>query len=329
LFIGEIQMDIKSFLYQKEEKKRKGIWLIITIIIIIVFFVCIIALNKTDKKINIEHFIWEKISTTGTISIDNNYPTNTHKLSNSIENFGLKESSINLNNFLDTQVQIDWNISEFTTKYPILLISKLKIPSYKLYIANNKFFYTDKLISFDFSKDIDVYSKKNAWWIVIYYQNEPILYVDTFICSNITETQNCEKMKQSYIMDLTETFQSTLWYTFYKNKENSWITFNDDNVWYIFRANSDEDMLNLSHLIYIVDSNFLVVNKSDFLLSWCSTNDIEMQKILEITKGILDDNLIQVSIIWRDKNKDKISCKLNIDIFNDWDIVNSTISIIE
>lgn len=322
-------MDIKGFLYQKKANKFKTIWTIIIGIIIIVFLIGIILLNKNNDIQNIEHFIWEKISTTGTISIDNNYPTNTHKLSNSIESFWLKESSINLNNFLNTEIEIDWNISEITTKYPIILISKIKIPSYKLAISNNKFFYTDKLISFDFSKDINVYSKKNLWWIVVYYQDEPMLYIDTFICSNITETQNCEKMKQYYIMNLTETFQSTLWYTFYRHKENSWITFNDDNIWYIFTANSDEDMLNLSHLIYIVDSSFLKLNKNEFLLSWCSNDNIEMASISEITKGILDDNLIQISVSWRDKDKKKILCKLNIDIFNDWNIVNSSISFSE
>ena len=283
-------------------------------------------LNRNDSVQKIEHFIWEKISATGTIYMDNNYPTNTHKLSNDTETFGLKESSINLNNFVNTEVQIDWNISEITDKYPILVISKLKIPSYKLSISNNKFFYTDKLLSFDFSKDIDVYSKKDIWWIIVYYQNEPILYVDTFICSNITETQNCEKLKQSYIINLAESFQSTLGYTFYRHKENSRIAFNDNNFWYIFTTNSDNDMLNLSHLIYIVDSNFIINNKKDFILSGCSNSDISMTKISEINKEILDDDYIKLSIKWTDTSWKKVSCKLNINVFNDWEIINVTLN---
>lgn len=320
-------MDIKNFLYQKKEKKSKNIRLIITAIIILSFLISIIILNKTNKKQNVDHFIWEKVSVNWLISYDNNYPTNTHKLSNSVESFWLKESSINLNNYLDTKVQIEWNISEITNKYPILLISKIKIPSYKLSISNNKFFYTDKLISFDFSNDTDVYSKKDLWWIVVYYQNEPILYVDTFICSNIIDTQNCNKMKESFIVNPTETFQSTLWYTFYRYNETSWVAFNDNNFWYIFKTNTDNDILNLSHSIYIVDSNFILNNKKDFILSGCSNSDITMTKISQISKWVLDDNLIKLNINWTSSSWQKVSCKLNINIFNDWEINNTSINI--
>lgn len=319
-------MDIKSFLYQKKESRTKAVWQTVIGIIILAFLAGIILLNKNDSVKYVEHFIWEKVSVLGEISVDNNYPTNTHKLSNSIESFWLKESSINLNNFLNTEVQIDWSISEITDKYPILVISKLKIPSYKLSVSNNRFFYADKLISFDFSKDIDVYSKKDLWWIVIYYQDAPILYVDTFICSKITDTQDCEKMKHSFIINPTETFQSTQWYTFYRHKENSWIAFNDDNIWYIFTANTDNDMLNLSHLIYIVDSNFIINNKKDFILSGCSNSDVTMAKISQLSKWILDDDLIKLNINWIDTSWNKLLCKLNINMFNDWEIINATVN---
>jgi hypothetical protein len=72
----------------------------------------------------------------------------------------LKDSKTNLNNFSDIDVVVDGNINEITEKYPILTISKIKLPSYKLSITDNKYFYTKDLISFDFEKDIDVYSKK-------------------------------------------------------------------------------------------------------------------------------------------------------------------------
>lgn len=322
-------MDIRSFLYQRKEEKKKNIWLIVTIIIIITFLVGIIALNSTEKKEIIDHFIWEKISANWKIFYDNNYPTNTHILVNNRESFWLKDSKTNLNNFSDIDVVVDGNINEITEKYPILTISKIKIPSYKLSITDNKYFYTKDLISFDFEKDIDVYSKKVWGQIIIYYKDEPMLYVDTFVCSNVTEVQNCEKMKMNYIMDLAETFESTLWYTFYRNKENSWIAFNDDNIWYIFTANSDEDLLNLSHFIHIVDSKFLLVNKKELILSGCSNDDINLVKISDISKWILDDNLIKVTISGTDENKKKVSCKLNIDIFDDRNIVNSTVSFSE
>lgn len=322
-------MDIRSFLYQRKEEKKKNIWLIVTIIIIITFLVGIIALNSTEKKEIIDHFIGEKISANWKIFYDNNYPTNTHILVNNRESFWLKDSKTNLNNFSDIDVVVDGNINEITEKYPILTISKIKIPSYKLSITDNKYFYAKDLISFDFEKDIDVYSKKVAGQIIIYYKDEPMLYVDTFVCSNVTEVQNCDKMKMNYIMDLAETFESTLWYTFYRNKENSWVAFNDDNIWYIFTANSDDDLLNLSHFIHIVDSKFLLVNKKELILSGCSNEEINMTKISGIEKWILDDNLIKVTVSGTDSTKNKISCKLNIDIFDNRNIVNSSTSFSE
>ena len=322
-------MDIRGFLYQKKEEKAKNIWLIVTTIIILWFLAGIIFLNKTDNSQTIDHFIWEKVSVGWSIFYDNNYPTNTHKLVNTGESFWLKDSKINLNNFLDIDVLIEWNVNEISKKYPILNISTLKIPSYKLSISDNKYFYTRELISFDFSKDIDVFSKKVWNQIVIYYKDEPILYVDTFVCSNVTEIQNCERMKRSYITNLDETFESTLWTQFFKNKENSWVVFNDDNIWYVFTVNSDDDLLNLSHFINIVDSKFLLSFKKDLLLSWCSNDEVTMKNILDISKWILDDNLIKVSISWYDKDKNFVSCKLNIDVFDNRNIINSSISISE
>ena len=322
-------MDIKSFLYKKKEKKAENIWLVVIAIIVVLFLVGIIVLNKTDNVQPVDYFIWEKISTFWIVSYDNNYPTNTHKISNTWEVFGLKDSSINLNNFLDTDVKIDWSISEITNKYPILTISTLKIPSYRLSISDNKYFYTRDLISFDFSKDIDVYSKKDWWKIVVYYQDDPILQVEPFLCSNVNDSQNCEKMKMNYIVNLTETFESALWYTFYKNKENSRVTFNDNNIWYKFKVNSDSEIINLSHLINIVNSDFFRVYKKDLLLSWCSKDEIELKEITSIEKWIIDDELIRLSIKRKTKEWKIANCKLNINIFDNRNIVNSSISFSE
>jgi len=319
-------MDIRSFLYRKKENRKKRLRYVFMWFMILVFFTCVFLLNKKQPVQQNDYFIGQKITFSWTLTADNNYPTNTHKVSNWMESFWLKESQINLNNFLNDNVLIEWFISEITAKYPILSISVLKIPEYKLSVVENRFFYTNDLISFDFSKDVDVFSKKTWWDIVVYYQWEPFLSVRTFICSNVTESQNCERIKMERISSSTETFDSVLWYTFYKNKENSWITFNDNNIGYIFTVDSDADLLNVSHLINIVDSNFLSTYKKDLILSWCSDETYQMTKISGLSKKIIDDNLIKVQISGTDQSKKKILCKLNIDIFNNREINNVSIS---
>lgn len=322
-------MDIRSFLYKKKENRKKTLRGILMWFMIVVFFTCVVLLNKKQPVQIDNYFIGQKISFSWKLINDNNYPTNTHKVSNGIESFWLKESQINLNNFLDDDVLIEWFISEITAKYPILSVSVLKIPEYKLSITENRFFYTQDLISFDFSKDIDVFSKKDGWDIVVYYQWEPFLTVRTFICSNVTESQNCEKIKMERISSSTETFDSVLWYTFYKNKENSWITFNDNNIGYIFTVNSDNDLLNVSHLINIIDSTFLSTYKKDLILSWCSDDTFQLNKISGLSKKIIDDNLVKIEVSGTDINKKKILCKLNIDIFDNRKINNVSIGELE
>lgn len=287
---------------------------------------CIWLLNKKEVIQKSNYFIGQKVVFYGKLSNDDNFPISTHKIDNWTEAFWLKESSINLNNFVDDDIIVEWSILEFSKKYPVLSISTIKIPAYKLSITDNRYFFTQDLISFDFSKDIDVYSKKEWWNIVIYYQWAPLLYVKTFICSNVTESQNCAKIKEKHVFDMTETFISALWYTYYRNKENSWIAFNDNNVWYIFTANSDNDLLNISHLINIVDSKFLSTYKEDFILSWCSNDETQLTKISEINKKIIDDDLIKLQVSGEDQNGESITCKLNVNVFNNRDINNVSIN---
>lgn len=322
-------MDIKNFLHQKEERKKNLFGQLLICIIIIIFIIFIIIITKSNKQEIINHDINEDISFLWELFADDNYPINTHIVKNNAESFWLKSNTINLNNFIGDTVEIQWYTANISSKYPILAIRELKIPSQKLIVSNNKFFFTDDMISFDFSKDIDIFAKKDKWQIVIYYQDTPMFYVDTFICSKVTPTQDCEQLKLNYTKNLNEMFTTYLGYNFYKNKENSWVTFNDDNIWYIFTTNDDEFLLNISHLINIIDSKFLQENKEDFILDTCSSDDIQMKEIYKLSKTIIDENLIKMTISWISKNNENIYCKINVNMFDNWNIENKSLSIDE
>jgi hypothetical protein len=51
-------------------------------------------------------------------------------------------------------------IDSISKKYPLLDIQNIKDPEAKLIIENNKYFFTNELISFDFSQDTDIKVEK-------------------------------------------------------------------------------------------------------------------------------------------------------------------------
>ena len=272
----------------------------------------------------IQYKIWDQVSVKWYIIQDDNYPTNTHTISNETTSFWLKTNSINLNNLLDKDVTIEWNIDSIDDKYPILTIKNIKDKNSKLIIHDNKYFFTNDLISFDFSQDTDITADQKDNHIEIYYQDQPVVTIETFICNKVTPTQNCEQLIYTYTDNLNEMFTTYLWYTFYKNKKNSRVTFNNQTLWYIVKTTDNEFLLSISHLINIVDSRFLAENKKALIKSNCAIDeDNTIDKITKISTQIVDQDLIKLNIDWISPSNQKINCKLTLDIRNNRKIKNS------
>lgn len=319
-------MDIKNFLHQKKENKKKQIMIIS---IISLGFVLLITLGVFIRKNQIKpiYSVWDGVVISWKIHYDNNFPINTHKISNKEQSFWLKSSAINLNNLVNKNILLNWKISEMSLKHPILQIENIKIPDSKVIINENKYFFTNELISFDFSKDIDLKAERTWRSIIIYYQNEPILSVETFVCSKITPTQNCEDMMMNYTKNLNEMFTTYLWYVFYKNKENSRVTFNEDTIGYIFRTTDNNFLLNMSHLINIVNSKFIVENKKDLILNNCTDDKWnQLNTINKLSKEIVDENLVKIDVEGLNSNKELMKCKLTINIWDNRKIETVNIS---
>lgn len=319
-------MDIRDFLGKKKTKKKQKIFIVVSILTVLATIIWLYFIAQKNKKQEIIIEKWDKISISWKIHQDNNFPTNTHTISSEEKIFGIKSSSINLNNLIGKNILINWIFEKNSRKYPILDIQNIKDPNSKLIINNNKYFFTNELISLDFSQDIDIRAEKKDNNITIYYQQEPIVQIETFICSKVTPTQNCEQMVYKYTENLNEMFNSYLWYIFYKNKEKSRVTFNDDTMWYIFKTNDNNFLLNISHLINIINSKFIKENKANLITENCKTSSWNyMENIQQITKAIIDDNLIKIEAEWTIENEKK-KCKLIVDIRNDREIKNISIN---
>lgn len=315
-------MDIRNILHKKRENKIKKIrYLAFAIIIWILIIMLILWIKKNSKKIR--YNIWDNVQISGYINIDNNYPTNTHTISNEKTELGTKSSSINLNYLTNQELIFNCKIESISSKYPIATINNIKKPKSKLIIKDNKYFFTNELISFDFSKDTNIRAEKNDKYIEIFYQDQPIISVETFICNKVTPTQNCEQLIYWYTKNLNEMFTTFLWYTFYKNKENSRVTFNNQTLWYIFKTTNNDFLLDISHLINIIDSKFIVENKKELIMENCKEwTGTYLEQINKVSIEIVDQDLTKFNIDWVNNNKELANCKLTIDIRNDREIKN-------
>jgi len=154
-----------------------------------------------------------------------------------------------------------------------------------------------------------------------------MISVETFICNKVTPTQDCEQLTYSYNKNLNEMFTTFLWYTFYKNKEQTWITFNDQTIWYIFKTTNNDFLLDISHLINIIDSKFIVENKNKLIKDNCKKwSGNYLENINKLSLEIIDTNLTKVNVDWINNSKDNINCKLTIDIRNDRKVKNSILN---
>ena len=318
-------MDIRNILHKKEENKTKKI----RIIIAILFFGCILSLFGIlvyRHQHKAEYFLWESVSVEGTIEVHNNYPINTHKLISKDGIFGMKSSSLNLNDFLWEKITVDWNITDITKDFPVLEISSLTIPDKSVKVTNNIYSFAKELIYFDFSQEKEFYASKDKNKITIYFQNSPIIDIESFFCSKITPQHNCEELAQTYETNDNDLFSSYGWNIFYKISDNEWITFNDDILGYIINTVDEDLLLNISHLLNIIDSNFIKNNKRDFIVENClgEVGEDESVSISSINLDIIDENLLKLDIQLSDSLWNNTSCKINVDVFDNWNIKNIT-----
>jgi hypothetical protein len=324
-------MDIKNFLHQKKENKKKQVMLL-SIVLFMVLLISALFFFMVQYYENITYNVWDPITVEWKVISDNNFPIYTHSISNSKRSFWLISSTVNLNNFVNKTLIINWEINELKdNKFPVLQIKNIKIPESKVIIRDNRYFFTNELISFDFSKDLDLSAEKTGRNINIYYQGEPILSMETFVCSKITSTQNCEEMVMNYTKNLNEMFTTYLWYVFYKNKEKTRVSFNDSTMGYIFKTFDNNVLLNVSHLINIINSKFIMENKQDLILNNCINEEknIRLESISNLSKEIVDENLIKIEVEWLDTDWKLMSCGLIVAILEDRSVKTNKVSYLE
>lgn len=313
------KMLIRNFQKKRNFRKLTKNILIIVIGAIIVFKVTNFVYYEITKDSNLNwqqelSFYWE-------ISVENNFPLYTHKISNTKGDYVfLKSSYINLNSY-SGYLEVFGKINEIRSWTPILDVESLKFPDQWLVLKNNNYLFVKDMIYLQFEQQTDLSAIRDDKEIHIYYDNRKIGSIERFVCSRALRQKDCSYLIEDYSNSQKDNFDSYWWYTYYKHWTGLRTMFDWKIFGYIFKDIEEENMLNLSHLIRLIDSNFVVANKKDILTESCNKIWANINQIGHTSIQYDDNNEIIVII---DIDKDK-SCKNTINIRDQRTITNTEI----
>lgn len=310
-------MLIRNFTGEKKKRKRKI--LLVTIIIGLALIIFNRKFTNFDGNSwpQKEYKIGDKVSVEGIIKQENNFPHYTHKLNTERQTIRLKSTVINLNTYTNKNIGIAGQVNEIYKGTPVIDVSSIDDSENHLFIKNNKYIFGKELLLLDFSKQPNMSASKSGHDISITYQWNTIMNIETFGCTKVTSNNDCKKILFDYQVGEKDNFVSFLWYTFYRHEKNNRISFNNELYGYIFKPDSDDTILNISHMIYIIDKNFLLEFKKNLIDQYCIKDDEKLTNIQESTLEILDNDLVkrtvQGDISWWKKS----TCKLVLNLTKD------------
>lgn len=318
---------IRDFSQEKKKKKRRALVAIILVLIWASIFVYKKETNNEwggKESIAIQIKTGETITVEGKIKESNHFPNYTHIVTNNEITYGLKSASINIKNYVWKKINIGWIISDIYEWIPIIEVNQVGDEENNIFIKNNKYIFTQDLLMFDFSSQTDLSSQKSGNYINIFYQGSPIIQIESFTCTKVTSTHDCEKLRMSYQSSEKENFVSFTQQTFYRHEKTSWITFNDDIIWYIFRPENDDTLLNTSHLVYVINDEFLMKNKRSLIEESCKDKEDSLKEIGETNIEILDENVIRRTVKGKTSEGKTATCKVAINIGKNWKVEDTT-----
>lgn len=304
-------------LIKKTNKTSKRI---VFICLILILVAVLLSSNKYFNKINLftSNYSWNNYTNIEWI-IEKFKKAwyNEYYLKTTTYRILLKEYPEGIDYFLGKNILLQWEIKTLSNNQ-FFLIKVLKDLDNNVIIDNKyTYFFLDELLLIK-TKEIHWILPIKVWnEIVIYYKNNPLVKISVFWCSKISSSRDCQKLIDDFDLHENEYFNSYNGLFYYKINDNRREFFNDTFLWYYIQTKDDSVLLNLSSIIEVIDSNYIFNNYKDIILMNCKNLiNIEDTKILW-----KDWNILSVNVIWRNKLKEKNECKLKLDIFNNWKII--------
>lgn len=285
-----------------------------------------IEIGNIDVTEVTHYTVWDPISISWTIHLENNFPHYTHILTSLDQNiFGLKSSMLNLNNF-SGMIEVAGHISSLFRTIPVIEVNYIKIPKYNLVINNNSYLFTEDLLRFDFWQQIGFNAKKIGKTINVYFNETKLASYEPFVCNKVIKSQNCEQIILDLEHSRTENFVSYDGNDYYRYGTGKRITFNDNIFGYIITATSDERLLDLSAATKIINKAFVIKNKASIMNAQCQSGDERFLNVINYTYKQIDAKTVQINLSWATNIHYKSSCEVRFDLWNKWEITEAKLS---
>lgn len=279
--------------------------------------------NQTPQDVML-YTLWATLSFSGEIVVDNQFPNYTHSIVSSDGNkIWLKSTSINLNAYIDSPIELVGVVKKYFRIIPVLEVNTIKFLDQSLILKDNRYFFVDDLLYLDFSTQPQLSAIKSWENIVVLFDDISVVEIERFACSKILKTRDCTSLITNYIKWHRDTFESYPGYTFYKHDTGYWTTFDANDYGFLFKDVSDDMILDISTMFKMVNKKFIIDNKIDLIREYCK-DDFSQIRTIDFQWPILyeDPYLITVDLNWTDTKKDPATCKITFDIWNDWEVVD-------
>lgn len=262
----------------------------------------------------------QEVTIKGYLSPDNNFPYYTHSIIDTTKNkVGLKSASINLNSY-SGQVEVIGTVEKFLKLTPIVEVTAIKLPSQRVIIKNNTYYFADDFFLLDFSDQPQLSAMGSGKEIVVLFDGKPVVEIERFLCGIILKGKTCTALINDYIANGKDNFTSLRGYTFYKHNDTTWIVFEGDSFGYVFKNIEDDMVLNLSNMITLVNKEFVIKNKSAVIWKTCSAESDPMQKIINTKIKYSFNGIITLNVTGETKEKNTTDCSLAFDPWNNWSV---------
>ena len=279
--------------------------------------------NQTPQEAMI-YTLGASISFSGKIVPDNNFPNYTHSLTTKEGKIiGLKSSTINLNTYVNKKIELVGRVKKYFKVTPVIEVDTLKLPDQWMIINANRYFFVKDLMYLDFSTQPQLSASKSWNDIQIWFNENPVVSIERFVCSKILKTRDCTYLITNYIQTNKDTFESYRSYTFYKHGTGFRTTFDDNQFWFLFKDISDDMVLDISNMFRFVNKQFVVENKMNLIQSNCQNDFAQFRTIdNEWTFTYHDPYTVTLGLQWTDKKKNPATCRITFDIWNEWNVTD-------
>lgn len=269
--------------------------------------------------------LWASHTFSGKIVVDNNFPTYTHSIiAQDGTKIWLKSSTINLNAYVDQNLEVAGRVKKYFKVTPVVEVDTIKLPEQWLIINANRYMFVNDLMYLDFSTQPQLSASKSWNDIQVWFNEDPVVSVERFVCSKILKTRDCTYLIANYIETNKDNFESYRAYTFYKHGTGFWTTFDDNQFGFLFKDITDDMVLDISNMFRIVNKSFVIENKLDLIKDTCK-NDFAQLRTVDSNEWTLtyhDPYTIILGVQWTDKKWEPATCRITFDVRNNWNVTD-------